>query len=162
MEALLPSQPGHAACVAFFERVAASDCTLVFNRLLEMELCEVLFNVALKERYGRRWARARYDGRARRRAGRLLEDGRRAWHELLDSLSWSYVELNEVSNEAPELMRAYGFRSYDAVHAASLAVAGLHDMATLDHGFAALPQTRLTVHTTRARVSTMRRRRARG
>lgn len=72
------------------------------------------------------------------------------------------VELSEVSDEAPELMCAHGFRSYDAVHAASLAVAGLRDMATLDHGFAALPQTQLTVHTTRARVSTMRRRRARG
>ncbi|MGH2762601.1 MAG: hypothetical protein ACRDL0_22115 [Thermoleophilaceae bacterium] len=45
--------------MGFFERVAATDCTLVFNRLLEMELCEVLFNVALKERYGKRWSRAR-------------------------------------------------------------------------------------------------------
>lgn len=59
VEALLPSQPAHGACVGFFERVAATDCTLVFNRLLEMELCEVLFNVALKERYGKRWSRAR-------------------------------------------------------------------------------------------------------
>jgi len=161
VEALLPSQPAHAACVEFFQRIAGSDCTLVFNRLLEIELCEVLFNIALKERYGKRWARARYDGRARRRAGRLLEAGQRAWAELLDSLSWSYVELSEVSANAPELMRAYGFRSYDAVHAASLAAAGLQDMVTLDHGFAALPQTQLTLHTTRARAATMRRRRAR-
>lgn len=145
MEALLPAQPGHAACVAFLEGISASDYTLVFNRLLEMELCEVLFNVALKERYGKRWASARYDGRARRRAGRLLEAGRRAWAELLDSVSWSYVELSEVSDDAPELMRAYGFRSYDAVHAASLTVAGLRDMVTLDHGFAAMPQARLTL-----------------
>jgi predicted nucleic acid-binding protein len=71
------------------------------------------------------------------------------------------VELSEVSANAPELMRAYGFRSYDAVHAASLAAAGLQDMVTLDHGFAALPQTQLTLHTTRARAATMRRRRAR-
>jgi predicted nucleic acid-binding protein len=161
VEALLPSQPAHTACVTFFERVAASDCTLVFSRLLEMELCEVLFNVALKERYGKRWASARYDGRARRRAGRLLEAGRRAWAELLDSFSWSYVELDEVTDAAPKLMRAYGFRSYDAVHAASLEVVGLRDMVTLDHGFAAMPQSRLTIHTTRARASTMRRRRAR-
>ncbi len=161
MEALLPSQPAHTACVDFFQRIADSDCTLVFNRLLEIELCEVLFNVALKERHGKRWASARYDGRARRRAGRLLEAGQRAWTELLDSLSWSYVELSEVSASAPELMRAHGFRSYDAVHAASLAAAGLRDMVTLDHGFAALPQTKLTLHTTDARAATMRRRRAR-
>ncbi len=56
-------------------------------------------------------------------------------------MSWSYVELSEVSDRAPELMRADGFRCYDAVHAASLTVAGLGDMVTRDHGFAAMPQT---------------------
>lgn len=161
MEALLASQSAHVPCVAFFERIAAGDCTLVLNRLLETELCEVLFNIALKERHGKRWASARYDGRARRRAGRLLEAGRSAWGELLESVPWSYVELSEVSDVAPEFMRAYGFRSYDAVHAASLGAAGLRDMVTLDHGFAAIPQSRLTIHTTRARALTMRRRRAR-
>lgn len=134
---------------------------MVFNRLLEVELHETLFNVALKERHGKRWASARYDGRVRRRAGRLLEAGAGAWSELLDSLSWSSVDLNEVVEDVPALMRSYGFRSYDAVHAASLAAAGLSDMATLDHGFAALPQSRLTLHTTDARVVTMRRRRVR-
>ncbi len=50
VEALLPSQPDHAQCVAFLQRLAASDCLVVFNRLLEVELHETLFNVALKER----------------------------------------------------------------------------------------------------------------
>ncbi len=74
---------------------------------------------------------------------------------------WSSVDLSEVVEGVPGLMRSYGFRSYDAVHAASLEAAGLRDMATLDHGFAALPQSRLTLHTTDARAVTMRRRRAR-
>lgn len=133
---------------------------MVFNRLLEVELHETLFNVALKERHGKRWANARYDGRVRRRAGRLLEAGASAWSELLDSLAWSPIDLSEVVEDVPGLMRRYGFRSYDAVHAASLGVVGLNDMAMLDHGFAALPQARLTLHTTDARAVTMRRRRA--
>jgi predicted nucleic acid-binding protein len=156
VEALLPSQPHHAACVALFERVAASESTLVFNRLLETELCEVLFNIALREQHGRRWRTARYDGRARRRAGRLLDAGLKAWRELLDTVSWSRVELSEVGDEAPNLMRAHGLRSYDAVHAASLLTAGIADLATLDHGFAAMPQSLASIHTTGARLRSMR------
>ncbi len=157
VEALLPSQPYHAACVAFFKRIGASESTLIFNRLLETELCDVLFNIALKEQHGKRWKTARYDGRARRRAGRLLDAGLAAWGELLDTVSWSRVELSEVSEAAPRLMRAHGLRSYDAVHAASLVLAGIGDIATLDHGFTTMPQNRVSIHTTSTRVPTMRR-----
>jgi predicted nucleic acid-binding protein len=161
VEALLPSQPDHAECVAFLQRLAASDCLVVFNRLLEVELHETLFNVALKERHGKRWASARHDGRVRRRAGRLLEVGTSAWSDLLDSLSWASIDLEEVVEKVPPLIRGYGFRSYDAVHAATLEVAEVNDIATLDHGFAALPQSRATLHTTAARAVTMRARRKR-
>jgi hypothetical protein len=68
VEALLPSQPHHAACVALFERAGAGGSTLVFTRLLETELCEVLLNIALREQHGKRWKTTRYDGRPR--AGR--------------------------------------------------------------------------------------------
>jgi predicted nucleic acid-binding protein len=161
VEALLPSQPDHAECVAFLQRLAASDCLVVFNRLLEVELHETLFNVALKERHGKRWASARHDGRVRRRAGRLLEVGTSAWSDLLDSLSWASIDLEEVVEKVPPLIRGYSFRSYDAVHAATLEVAEVNDIATLDHGFAALPQSRATLHTTAARAVTMRARRKR-
>jgi predicted nucleic acid-binding protein len=157
VEALLPSQSHHATCIAFFERVGTSGSTLIFNRLLETELCEVLFNIALKEQHGKRWKTARYDGRARRRAGRLLDAGLAAWGEILDTVSWLRLELNEVSAEVPGLMRAHGLRSYDAVHAASLFSADVADIATLDHGFTLLPQNRATIHTTSTRVPTMRR-----
>lgn len=157
VEALLPSQPNHAACVAFFDRIAGSETTLIFNRLLETELCEVLFNIALKEQHGKRWKTARYDGRARRRAGRLLDGGLKSWRELLDAVAWSRIELSEVSDEVPRLIGAHGLRSYDAVHAASLDFAGVSDLATLDHGFAGLPQSRASIHTTTTRLATMRR-----
>jgi len=160
VEALLPSQPGHLPCVAFFERLAGSDCTVVFNELLETELCEVLFNIALKERHGKNWRKARYDGRVRRRAGRLLDAGLGAWNDLLNSLPWLSISLEEARPEAPGLMRRHGFQSYDAIHAATLFVANLRDFATLDHGFTAIPQSRLTIHTPSALVPTMRKRRA--
>jgi predicted nucleic acid-binding protein len=53
-----------------------------------------------------------------------------------------------------------GFRSYDAIHAATMQVAAVTDIATLDHGFTALPQTRARIHTAAALVPTMRKRRA--
>jgi predicted nucleic acid-binding protein len=161
VEALLRAQPEHGQCVALLQRLAASDCLVVFNRLLEIELHEALFNLALKEKHGKAWASARHDGRVRRRAGRLLEDGTSAWSDVLDSLSWASVELGEVAEKVPQLMRSYGFRSYDATHAATLEVAGAKDIATLDHGFASLPQSRATLHTTTRRAVTMRGRRKR-
>jgi predicted nucleic acid-binding protein len=156
VDALLPAQKNHQACVAFFDAVAQSECTLVFNRLLETELCEVLFNIAGREQHGKDWKRARYDGRVRRRANRLLEEGLRAWAELLEVVTWTRLELSEVSDVAPILMGKYGFRSYDAVHAASLVVAEVADVATLDHGFTVLPEAEAMIHTTQARVPTMR------
>lgn len=156
VDALSPAQPNHAACVSFFEAVVATDCTLVFNRLLETELCEALFNIAGRERHGGRWKSARYDGRVRRRARTLLDQGLEGWRELLSVASWSRIELSEVSDLAPELMGEYGFRSYDAVHAASLFVAEVADIATLDRGFAVLDEGEATIHTAPSRVTSMR------
>lgn len=156
VEALSPSQKNHAACAAFFDAMAQSGCTLVFNRLLETELCEVLFNIAGREQHGKNWKTARYDGRVRKRASRLLDEGLTGWGELLDASSWRRLELEEVSGLAPVLMGKYGFRSYDAVHAASFFVAEVSHIATLDHGFTVLPEGEATIHTVQARVPSMR------
>jgi len=56
-------------------------------------------------------------------------------------------------------MSGHGLRSYDAVHAATCFAAGLKDIAGLDHGFALIPKADLTVHTTSARLASMRARR---
>jgi predicted nucleic acid-binding protein len=78
------------------------------------------------------------------------------WGELLDATSWRRLELQDVCEIAPTLMGKYGFRSYDAVHAASLFVAEVEHVATLDHGFTMIPEAEATIHTTQARVPTMR------
>lgn len=83
----------------------------------------------------------------------------RDWNELLEMLDWQCVELDEVVDAVPDLMRAYGLQSYDAVHAATLLASGVTDMVTRDAGFAVLLPEDATLHTTRRRLSRTRARR---
>jgi predicted nucleic acid-binding protein len=69
------------------------------------------------------------------------------------------VEVDEVADAVPDLMRAYGLQSYDAVHAATLLASGVTDMVTRDAGFAVLLPGDATLHTTRRRLSRTRARR---
>ncbi len=162
-EALLVNQPEHAACRAVLRRLAAEGTTVVFSRLLEIELWEVVFNLALRERHPRKNLRhVRYDKRARPRAARLLRQAQKAWEQdVLGHVAWLRIELDEVAATVPELMQEYGFQSYDAVHAATLIASGLVDFVTRDGGFAALPPDLATLHTTQARLASTRARRRR-
>lgn len=160
-EALLPSQPEHAQCAALFDILVANQTAIVFNRLLELELDQVLFNVALKDQHpGKDVRRIRADGRVRRRARRLLEQGKRSWAEVLDALPSLRVEVGEVADDATDLIGRYGLESYDAVHAATMFAAGLRDLITRDSDFAYIPEQLVALHTTVKRLPTMRRRRS--
>jgi predicted nucleic acid-binding protein len=161
-EALLPNEPEHAQCASVLHRLAEAGTTVVFSRLLEVELWEVIFNLALRERHPRKDLRhVRYDSRARKRAARLLAQAQTAWEELLDTLAWQRVEIDEVASDVPKLMQQYGFQSYDAVHAATLLDGECTDFVTRDGGFAALPSAVATLHTTKARLAQTRGRRRR-
>jgi predicted nucleic acid-binding protein len=161
-EALLPNQPEHAACAAVLRRLADEETTVVFSRLLEVELWEVVFNLALRERHPRKNLRhVRYDSRVRPRAARLLKQAHEAWEELLNTLAWSLIEIQDIAFAVPGLMQEYGFQSYDAVHAATLLRSGLTDFITRDGGFATLPASVATLHTTQARLVQIRARRRR-
>lgn len=50
-EALLPSGPDHVACSALINTLKPSGAVVVFNELLELELSQVLFVAALRERH---------------------------------------------------------------------------------------------------------------
>src|SRR5882724_5823055 len=65
---LIETQPLHEACSTFLDRLIATEVVLISSDLLEVELAETAFSIALKERWGRDWWRRRADGRARRRA----------------------------------------------------------------------------------------------
>jgi predicted nucleic acid-binding protein len=160
VEALVGTQQQHEVCRGFLERLLAAETTLYFNRLLEIELAEAAFRFALQERLGRRVREAdRRDGRLRRRAGRLMEETQDAWDEALAGFSFVCVELHEVADMTPQLMRDHGLRSYDAVHVATALLAGVRDVVTLDVGFANVPPEMLNVHTTRHRLASCRARR---
>jgi len=161
-EALLPNEQEHRPCVALLERLADHGTAVVFSRLLEIELWEAVFNLALRERHPRKSLRhVRYDNRVRPRAARLLRQAHEAWEKTLASLTWSVIEIHEVSPDVPKLMQDYGLQSYDAVHAATLTASGLTDFLTRDGGFAVLPSAMATLHTTQARLPTTRARRRR-
>jgi hypothetical protein len=74
VEALIATQPAHSVCRPFFMRIVESGVSITTSDLLPVELAEAVFGIALKERWGSRWRRHRTDGRARRRAARLLDD----------------------------------------------------------------------------------------
>jgi predicted nucleic acid-binding protein len=160
VHALIGSQTLHVPCRDFLQRLAAADTTLYFNRLLEMELAETAFRIALRERYGRAdWRRARLDGRARQRAGRLMEQARDAWQETLDAFAFVRVELHEVEAVVPYLMRLYGLKSYDAVHVGTALYTGTRGVVALDIDFAAPPASLVTLYTSAGRVPNCRARR---
>lgn len=159
-EALLEREPEHGACDGLFHAFASAGTLVVFNSLLEVELWEVLFNHALRAHSGRRDVRhLRFAPDVRRGARAMLDEAMREWAKLLSTLLWDRVELHEVADAVPDLMRAYGLQSYDAVHAATLLTSGVTDMVTRDAGFAVLMPEDATLHTTRRRLGRTRARR---
>jgi predicted nucleic acid-binding protein len=138
-------------------QLAASKTVIYFNRLLELELAETLYQIALKESHPKDWVRFRHDGRARRRANRLLQGGFSAWASLLSAFNHAIFEVEEVANRVPDLMSRYGLSSYDAVHAATAIESGVGAVLTLDAGFASVPQSLIhTIYTNTARVTSCR------
>jgi predicted nucleic acid-binding protein len=157
IHALVASEPLHQAARGYIARLIESGTTVYFNRLLELELAEVVFRLALVERFGRaNVAKYQQDGRARRRAGRLLANANNAWQYTLSLLPYVRVEVDEVSDDVPGIMRRYGLRSYDAVHVATALYAQVPAMLTLDTGFASMPQTSLSIYTNASRVTACR------
>jgi predicted nucleic acid-binding protein len=125
----------------------------VFNRLLEIELWEVIFNRALRVHVPRPIRRqARFTTAGRREPRRAIERAEQRWSALLTTLDWQCVELDEVADAVPDLMHAYGLQSYDAVHAATLLASGVTDLVSRDAGFAVLLPEDATLHTTRRRL----------
>jgi predicted nucleic acid-binding protein len=159
VEALLASQPLHSACADYLAQLAGAGAELVFSRLMIVELRETVFQLALKERHPKDWKRFRHDGRARRRAARLMEEANSAWGEVLESFVWTEVEVGDVVPRIDRFMSSHGLASYDAVHAATAEATGVSRIVTIDAGFAAVPESELTIYTDGTRVASCRSRR---
>ncbi len=161
VEALIATQPLHGVCSAFLARINQSGVALATSELLRVELAEAAFAIALKERWGGQWRRHRTDGRARRRAARLLSPTLTRYDELLGTLKHISIPLGDITTVATAFMTDYGIASYDAVHAASAVAAGADVIVTIDTGFALLPPLLLRVYTDRSRLASCRGKRPR-
>lgn len=162
VRALIETQPLHEACAAFLDRLVTSGSTLISSELVEIELAEASVGIALAERWGSAWRRHRTDGRARRRARRLLTDVRERFSLLLESADHVDVPIASIREDVPTLMGDYGLASYDAVHAASAIAAGAEAIATTDTGFALLPASLIAIYTDRSRLARCRAMRPQG
>lgn len=156
VEALMSGQTHHHSCANALISMAEEGTELVFSSLLELELVEAAYQVALRQRYGKKWRQARSDGRARSRAAKLAEDALDAWHEALSAFTATRVDAAEVADRVPALMRAHALGSYDAVHVATAQGAGVRTILALDTGFARVPPSDLTIYTVSAKLSRMR------
>ncbi|MEX2210688.1 MAG: PIN domain-containing protein [Gaiellaceae bacterium] len=161
VEALIVSQPLHAAAVNFLVRLATEDVRIRFSSMLELELAETAFQIALKENHPKDWKRFRHDGRARRRASRLMTGVEEAWTSVLAYLDYARIDVEDVIEEVPMLMSAYGLASYDAVHAATALKTDPVGIVTTDVGFCALPPANTAIFTDSSRVARCRELRAR-
>jgi predicted nucleic acid-binding protein len=161
VEALIETQPLHRACEGFAARILDAGVSVVTSELLDVELAEAAFAIALKARWGATWRRHRTDGRARRPSRRLLAGVSVRYEALLSSLDHIPVPIRQVSGKIPELMGDCGLASYDAVHAASAIAAGAEAIVTTDTGFALLPTSLLAIYTDRARLASCRDKRPR-
>jgi predicted nucleic acid-binding protein len=155
VDALLSDQRYHAECSSALVDLALADVELVYSTLVEVELLEAVYKVALRERYGD-WRKARPDGRARRRVARIAESAMEAWDEIVDIMGGEPVEPSQVAIRVPGLMHRYGLRSYDAVHVATAIDTETRAIYTLDAQFARVPAKHLTLYTVSAKVPRMR------
>jgi predicted nucleic acid-binding protein len=161
-EALLEDEPEYSACNSLLERLGTEGTLVVFNRLLELELWEVVFNHALGRVMRRKEIRhRRFTVDGRRDAATALDRARRRWGEILGFLDWQRVELRDVADAVRDLMRNYGLQSYDAVHAATLLASGATNIVTRDADFTVLLAEDATIHTTASRLASTRARRRR-
>ena len=161
VDAMLTGQSRHADAYRYLLMLAIADTHIYFNRLLELELAEAAYKIAIKEQFGNKRARdMRTDGRALRRASRLAGRLSAAWDGVLSNFTWGIVELHEVAAEAPLFMER-GLASYDAVHAASAISLGVEHLVTTDSGFGMVKETDLTIVTHSSLLGATRRHRTR-
>lgn len=157
---LITTEPLHAVSQTFMLALVENEATVYYNRLLELELAEIAFKVAVREQHGPgSWPKLRTDGRVRRRAGRLTQQLLDSWQDLLDTVPHLRIELEEVGDLVVDTMTSSGLASYDAAHAATAAFVGADGLVTNDAGFGQVEESTLALYVDASRVRSCRRRR---
>jgi predicted nucleic acid-binding protein len=163
VRALSPAAVGHVSADQFIRRLDDAGTVVFFSRMLEVELQEVSYKIAVREQHGSRaWPAKRSDGRVRRRATRLADELFASWSALIATVESECVEIDDVADGIPMYMARYGLSSYDAIHAATVNVVGAAGLVSNDAGFGAVDERVLRLYTDSSRVRSARRRRRRG
>jgi predicted nucleic acid-binding protein len=156
VDALVPSQVRHEECQRFLAALVDANATVVYNRLLEAELWEAAYGIALQELHpGKPRKTARRDGRSRRRAKRLRGEVATAWTDVLDNLNSIPIEVGEVAGLVPTQME-YGLKSYDAVHVATAIYAATRAFVASDYEFSFVPRRDLDLYIVSGKVAACR------
>ncbi|WP_390623372.1 type II toxin-antitoxin system VapC family toxin [Subtercola endophyticus] len=158
VRAFVDSEPLHAICKTYLEALVAADVNVFFNSITDIELAEVAFRIAIRERHGNRRG-ARNDGRITGRAGRLTQELMESWELTLSTLNHARIEVGEVSGDYLALMTKHGLSSMDAVHAATALYVKADGLVTTDAGFGNIPAAHLRLFVDSSRVASCRRRR---
>jgi predicted nucleic acid-binding protein len=158
VNAFVDSEQLHTVCERYLEKLVAAEATVYYNAITDLELAEVAFRLAIRERHGNRRG-ARNDGRITARAGRLAEELMTAWELTLSTVTNVRVEVGEVAGDYLPLMTKYGLGSMDAVHAATALFVEADGLVTTDAGFGNVPMTDLRLFVDSSRVASCRRRR---
>jgi predicted nucleic acid-binding protein len=154
LRTIVTTEALHVECQAYVYRILQAGATVWYSEMLEIELAEKAYQLALKETYGKTWMSARHDGRARRKASRRMLSWLSAWNEMISALPAGRIEISEVSDLVPKLM-TLGLASYDAVHAAAAHYMRVSSILTTDSGFAYLPPS-TQIYTDSTRVNACR------
>lgn len=153
--ALIDSEPQHTIYADAFARLVGDGAVLGYSELLEVELAEASFAIALKRRHGGRWHARRRDGRVRSAGARLHDDVQERWTAIITNVDHRPVPISSVTTDTPWLMRAFGLNSYDAVHAATAIYLNSAILARDVH-FGSLPAALLSIYTDSTRLAASR------
>ena len=161
VRALHSREDDHQECLEFLRRLVTAEATVAFSELLQVELVETAYKLAVIERHGRSaWPSRRLDGRVRRRASRLADALMGSWGEILTTIPHIEVAVADAKSDLVDFM-GLGLSSYDSVHASAAVSSGAYVIATTDHGFSRVPEHVLCIATASSRVRSYRRARAR-
>lgn len=152
VNAFVESERLHTACETYLDTLVAAETTVYYNAITEVELAEVAFRIAIKERHGDRRG-ARNDRRITARVGRLAEELLAAWELTLSTLTHARIEIGEVAGDYLPLMTKYGLSSMDAVHAATALFVEAEGLVTTDAGFGNVPASDLRLFVDSSRVT---------
>ena len=162
VDAMVDGEPRHHDALRYLEILAAAGTTLYLSRLLEIELVEAAYKLSMREHFGsvQRAASMRHDGRALRRANRMVDEIEAAWLASRAKFTFEIVEPHDVVAVARPLLRR-GLSSYDAIHAATAIWLGVPNIVTCDAGFGAVREQDLEILTHSSVVTRTRALRAR-